>query len=310
LAGGEWFQERRRHVMYFDEAAQGLQVGAPVVFLGVKVGTVKRVQLALDEPKDRFMVSVTIEIAPHALRTTTGDQIDLQDRITIRELVDRGLRARLQVQSLLTGMRYVDLGFHPDKKARFISDDPGISEIPTIPTTVAELSSMLEGFQVDEFLDDLAEISGSLRTILATEAWRSIPERLDGALASLQSLTARLDAASAPMLAMAEADLDELGKAIDDVRAAMGRIGLAADRIGNLTDEDSPVVDNLSRAGTELADAARALRQFADDEAPTVQHLNQALGEISGAARALRRLAESLEQEPEALFRGKRRGEE
>ncbi|MDD3619322.1 MAG: MlaD family protein, partial [Desulfobulbaceae bacterium] len=62
LAGGEWFQERRRHVMYFDEAAQGLQVGAPVVFLGVKVGTVKRVQLALDEPKDRFMVSVTIEI--------------------------------------------------------------------------------------------------------------------------------------------------------------------------------------------------------------------------------------------------------
>ena len=43
LAGGQWFQEKRQHMLYFDGAAQGLQVGAPVVFLGVKVGTVKRI---------------------------------------------------------------------------------------------------------------------------------------------------------------------------------------------------------------------------------------------------------------------------
>jgi paraquat-inducible protein B len=310
LAGREWFQERRQHVMYFDEAAQGLQVGAPVVFLGVKVGTVKRIQLGLDEATNRFMVSVTVELAPHALQTTHGQQIDLQNRMTIRELVDRGLRARLQMQSLLTGLLYVDLGFHPDKRARFISDNPEISEIPTIPTTVAELSSMLEGFQVDEFLDDLAAISGSLRTILATEAWHSIPERLDATLTHLESLTARLDTASEPLLTRAEADLDELGKAIDDVRTAMDKVGLAADRIGNLADADSPVVDNLSRAGTELADAARALRQLADDESPTLQRINLSLQEISRAARALRRLAESLEQQPEAVFRGKHRREE
>lgn len=310
LAGREWFQERRRHVMYFDEAAQGLQVGAPVVFLGVKVGTVKRIQLDLDEASDRFMVSVTIEIAPHALQTTAGEQIDLQDRITVRELVDRGLRARLQMQSLLTGMLYVDLGFHPDKKARFISGDPEISEIPTIPTTVAELSSMLEGFRVDEFLDDLAVISSSLRTILADGAWNTIPERLDATLANLQSLTARLDTASEPLLAEAEADLDELRKVIDSVQDAMDKVGLAADRIGGLADENSPMVDSLTRTSAELSDTARALRQLADDESPTVRQVNLSLQEISRAARALRRLAESLEQQPEALFRGKLRREE
>ncbi len=48
LAGGSWFGERRQHIMYFEGAAQGLQVGAPVVFLGVKVGTVKQIQLGLD----------------------------------------------------------------------------------------------------------------------------------------------------------------------------------------------------------------------------------------------------------------------
>jgi len=40
LAGGDWLQQRRQVVMYFEGAAQGLRVGAPVVFLGVKVGAV------------------------------------------------------------------------------------------------------------------------------------------------------------------------------------------------------------------------------------------------------------------------------
>lgn len=310
LTGREWFQERRQHIMYFDEAAQGLQVGAPVVFLGVKVGTVKRIQLGLDESIDRFIVSVTIELAPHVLQTTAGEQIDLQDRITIRELVDRGLRARLQMQSLLTGLLYVDLGFHPDKRARFISDDPGVSEIPTIPTTVAELSSMLEDFPVDEFLDDLATISASLRTILATEAWHSIPERLDATLTHLQSLTEKLDTASEPLLVMAEADLNELGKAITGVQNAMNRVGSTADQIGRMADKDSPMFDSVTRAGTELADAAKTLQQLADEQSPTVQRFNQSLEELSRTARALRLLAESLEREPEAIFRGKQSGEE
>jgi len=58
----------------------------------------------------------------------------------------------------------------------------------------------------------------------------------------------------------------------------------------------------------ELGDAA--LQQLADEESPTFQRINLSLQEISRAARALRRLAESLEQQPEAVFRGKRSGEE
>ena len=53
LAGGSWFGERRQHVLYFEGAAQGLQVGAPVVFLGVKVGTVKQIQLGRASCRER-----------------------------------------------------------------------------------------------------------------------------------------------------------------------------------------------------------------------------------------------------------------
>lgn len=310
LAGRQWFQERRQHMMYFDEAAQGLQVGAPVVFLGVKVGTVKQIELGLNEESRCLMVPVTVELAPHTVKSSAGEQIDLQDRETIRQLVDRGMRARLKVQSLLTGQLYVDLAFYADKPARFISHDPEISEIPTIPTTVHEFSAMLQDFPMREVLDDLASISASIRTILSTEAWTTIPDRLDATLTHLESLSARLDSAGEPLLAAAQTDLHEVHKATDAVQAAMNKVSRAADRVDALAAEDSRLYDSITQAGAELAAAAEALRQLADKDSPTVQRIDLSLQEISRTARALRRLTETLEQQPEAVLRGKRSGEE
>ncbi|MFO7606277.1 MAG: MlaD family protein [Desulfurivibrionaceae bacterium] len=309
LAGRELFKESRQHVMYFEEAARGLQVGSPVLFLGVRVGTVKQIQLELDEEDDRFLVAVIVDLTPPAEKTRAGEQINLQDRLTIRQLVDRGLRARLKIQSLLTGQLYIDLAFYPDKPARFISDHSEISEIPTIPTTVEELSALLEDFSIADFLDDLSTISTSTRKILSSEALRTLPDRLDATLRHLESLAARLDSAGGPLLEKAQVDLNEIHEATDAIQAAMAKIGKAADRVGELAAEDSPIYDSMNRAGSELAAASEALQILANEESPTIQGLNLSLREIERAARAFRRLAETLEQQPEAVLRGKRNGD-
>lgn len=305
LAGGQWFQARHQHIMYFDEAAVGLQVGAPVVFLGVRVGTVKKIQLDLSKEGQRFMVPVTIEVESHPVGTPGGQQIDLQDRHTISGLVGRGLRARLKVQSLLTGQRYVDLDFYPDKPARFVGADPKQSEIPTIPTTVEELTTMLEGFPTSRFLADLAAISQSLKTLLGSEETAKMPGQLGAVLKHLESLSERLAKESGPLLGEVRSDLNDLRQALAAVQKAMGRVGAAADRVGNLAAPDSPLAASITRAGDELTAAAGALQTLTDTQSPTVQHLNTAAEEIARAARALRQLAETLEQQPEAVLRGK-----
>lgn len=303
LAGGQWFQVRRQHVLYFEGAAQGLQVGAPVVFLGVKVGTVKRIQLGLDAENHRFMVPVTIEIDPNMVQSRHGEQVDLRDRKTIRQLVERGLRAQLKMQSLLTGQLYVDLDFHPDKPARFVARDPEVSEIPTIPTAVEEFASKLERFPMDTFLADLAGISRSLNIILSSKEARIIPVRLEATLAHLQSLSARLDSDGGPVLTEMKVDLIEMRKALEAVRGAMVKVG-------GVAEAGTPMVASLNKAGEELAKTAQALQGLAGEGSPTVQQLNTALQEIGRAARALRLLAETLEQQPEAVLEGKRREEE
>jgi len=326
LAGGKWFEVRRQAVLYFDGAAQGLQVGSPVVFLGVQVGTVTRIQLGINQEDNTFVVPVTIELHPHVVQTKAGEQIDLQDPKTIRKLVDRGLRGRLKVQSLLTGQLYVDLDFYPDKKARFVSTDPNVSEIPTIPTAMEEITGKLEKFPVDRFLADLASIGESVKRILSSEEMKSIPRNLDDSLRNIASLSARLNDNAGPLLDEMRTDLAEMkaslqavqhvmekadtaseriGKASDRVGDAAQRVGVAADRVGSLVENNTNPIQSMTKAGDELADTARSLRNLAEEDSPTVLRLNEALLEIARASRALRILAETIEQQPEALLRGK-----
>ena len=309
LAEDTWFQKRQQYVLYFEGAAQGLQVGAPVVFLGVKVGTVKDIRIGMEGGKKHFRVQVTIELDLPMIEINSGEPIDPEHRLTIRQLVDRGLRGRLKMQSLLTGLLYVDLGIYPGKPATFISDNKKTSEIPTIPTTVDELMTMLEEFPMREFLADLAAIGASINKILASPAMDTIPVRLDATLSHLESLSARLDSRGGPLLGEMEAGLSELHQAINAVQSAMGKVGKAADQVEKFTNADSKIAGSITRAGTELANAARTLDQLANGESPAVQQFTLSLQEISRAARALRLLADSLERQPEAIIRGKHTGE-
>lgn len=306
LTGGSWFGERRQHVMYFEGAAQGLQVGAPVVFLGVKVGTVTQIQLGLDPQSHRFLVPVTIELEPQVVRTRGGEPIDLRDRATVRQLVERGLRARLRMQSLLTGQLYVDLDFHPDKPAIFAALDPEQSEIPTIRTAVQELTTRLEGFPMDKFLADVAAISDAVNQLMSAKATQQLPKRLDATLRHLESLAARFDAQSGPLLKDVRGNLAEMQKALLAAQTALARLDTAADRVAELAKPDSRLVAGMSQASEELAKAASAMRSLTEQESPTVANVNATLKEIARAADALRLLAETLEQQPDAIWRGKR----
>jgi len=306
LAGGTWFGERRQHVLYFEGAAQGLQVGAPVVFLGVKVGTVKQIQLGHDDKNRRFLVAVTIEIEPQVVRTRGVEPVDLRDRATVRQLVDRGLRGRLRMQSLLTGQLYVDLDFHPDKPPHFFALDPNLSEIPTIRTTVEELTTKLEGFAMDKFMADVASISSAINKLMSDPSTQELPKRLNATLRQLESLATRLDAQSKPIFKEVSQDLIEMRKAMEGAQVAMAKVETAADRVANLASPDSKMVSNMTRASDELAKAATSLRSLTAKDSPTVQNINATLKEISRAADALRLLAETLEQQPDAIYRGKR----
>ncbi len=326
VAGNDLFKRKERAVMYFRGSIFGLQVGAPVVFRGVRVGSVVSIEVVHDRANDRFVIPVVAELERDSVHgidgPTGGNKPRRGDAPALAALVHRGLRAQLQMQSLLTGLLYVDIDIPPrDSPVAMAPRDntlqnPVMSrnaiEIPTTDTAVQALKTQLEGMDFHRLLDDVSAIAGSARALVAGPELRTALEDLQAITGSMKRLASRL-----------EQRIDPLTTA---VTSAMTRTGSAAQRVGDAADEvsttarsltlgsaavtqamapDSALMIKLQSAAAEVANAAAALRGAAGSDDGVVRQASLAMQDLSRAARALRTLADSLEQQPQSLLRGR-----
>ena len=123
FGGDNLFKEKNSYVSFFDSALNGLNVGAPVKLQGVQIGNVKEISLEIDTVTGEIFKPVVIEIDPRLLRDFSGGEQHIshtqqQMMEDTQRLIDAGLKARLETQSLLTGLLYVDLNFYPEKSGR------------------------------------------------------------------------------------------------------------------------------------------------------------------------------------------------
>lgn len=319
LSDGGFWQDRPEYIMYFEGSATGLQVGSPVVFRGVKIGSVQTIGLSVDEETLNFLVPVTIRTDEFVLKDPQGRPIALSEIADNSELLQRGLRARLKTWSFLTGQLYIDLDFYPDRPLKLYSEGKGLREIPTLPTEVEELTNKLDKLNLEQLFADISMITETVRkTLTSPEATRTLTS-LDETLQHLASLTARLDQSATRVTkdtgeVMREAGetlrttreaLEESTETIRASRATLARIDEGAANFAALARPDSPLLQSVTRAGEDMAAAARALRAASDDNSTTRLRLDELLEETSGAARALRLLAEALETDPRSVLTGR-----
>jgi paraquat-inducible protein B len=319
LSNGAFWRDRPSYILYFEGAATGLQVGSPVVFRGVKIGSVESIGLSVDQHNLNFLVPVVIRTDEYVLKNLQGEAVALADIAANSELVKRGLRARLKTWSFLTGQLYIDLDFYPDKPLRLYNKEKRLREIPTLPTEVEEFTNKLDKLNVEKLLDDVATISASVRNLVSAPAAGRALENLDTTLEHLSSLTAGLDARTANLskdmreligetsntLRETRSALQESAETLRAARATLTRIDESAANVAALTRPDAGPLLALTRASDELAATARTLREATGDDSSTRYRLDEMLEETAAAARALRLLAEALETNPESVLKGR-----
>ena len=116
LGSGHFGGDRETLVLYFRYSTTGLKVGAPVVLKGVQIGVVKEIQVAYDDASGRFLVPVYIEIDQSRVQWPGEIRGELDRRELYQKGLEAGLRARLGLQSLVTGMLQVEVAFFPGTK--------------------------------------------------------------------------------------------------------------------------------------------------------------------------------------------------
>lgn len=287
------FSKKQKIVMYFDESVNGLDIGAPLKFKGVRIGQVTRIYLDFDLDDDRSSIPVVAEIDVHNFRRNLGAQIDITAPGEIKRMVeDFGLRARLQQSSFVTGLLFIELNYHRKAEPpRYVheplpeddeDDDDMPPEIPTLPGNMAQMlqnvSSTLE--QIGKM--DLVGISEKTNSILAKVdrgldevQFDKINEELVGALSNMRDLTGN-----------------------DNLREAFQKLG---PMIAAATETLNGFNDTL----TKLTELSGRLDNLLADDSPMIFELNAALEELSRAFTSLRVLSDYLERNPSSLFLGK-----
>lgn len=269
LGGARFFHETERFVVFFEDSVNGLRVGAPVKFRGIEIGAVKDVRVnmagAVRDPA-HIRIAVIIELDIDRLTAGGVSGLDFHDRAQVRKLVDAGLRAELDTESLVTGVRYIALDVRPKAPANLVND-PNVkyAEIPSVRGALAGLPD-----KVDRVLTRLAEVDFE---------------------AIGHSLQATVDDAHA---LLGSQDLKNTVHGLDELTQHVNRT------VGDL----DQAVRGLTPAVTEIGQAAKSTGRMVAPDSTFGTQLGQALTELSAAARAIRRLAEHIDRDPGSLLRG------
>ncbi|MGH7803795.1 MAG: MlaD family protein [Candidatus Binatia bacterium] len=304
FGSGQLFRNTTEFVLFFPGTVDGLAKGAPVKFKGVEIGTVTDIRIRVEGMKEpprpqpgadlklvaaSVRIPVFVEIDNDRVRELGGSTSELHDGTVVRELVSYGMRAQLASQSLVTGLLFVQLDFHPDDPPTFILPEGSTPpEIPTIPTNLeqiqtaaAQVIKKLEGMDVDQVIkaainaltgiDRLANAPGIHESVAALpQTVRSLQEAAVG----LKGFLGNLDQRTAPVL-------EALAKTVETTRVALEQTRNTFQSIEKTVAPNSAIAASLQTAMKDLSDAARAVRLLADYLERNPSALVRGRGEVS-----------------------------
>jgi paraquat-inducible protein B len=302
FGSGKIFSQKVKLVMFFEESVSGLSLGAPVVFRGVTIGSVVGVELWNYPQQLKVVIPVYIEVDPARFKVMGEHQgIDM----TFKRQIEKGLRAQIKMQSLVTGQLMIYADFFPGKPIRLVGAERRYPEIPTIPSGTEEVMKALEKIPVHEIAMKATKALDGIERLINAPETREMAGTLNATLKDFQkavgdirTLARNVDAQVGPLAAETKGTLGDTRNLIKGADKEI--LPLAAG-----------LKKTLDEAGGVLGEARLMLKKasaLVSDESVLSAEVLNTLDEMNRTMRSIQLLAEYLNQHPDALLRGKRPG--
>ena len=297
FGSGDFLKERYKFMLFFQDSVKGLNVGAPVIFLGVTIGGVKDIAVIEDPSKSSFYIQVIIELTSGKVKKSITKEFSSVKEIYkyCDRLIEQGLRAQLGLQSVVTGQLQIELDFHPEEKSVLVGTNEKYKEIPTISSKFERLTKRLENLPIEEIVD---KVSSSLNRI---DALLNSPETVE----ILQSMKLTMEDAK-KISYKVNKQVQPLMNKLDEALEAYGKLAQNLDRhIAPLSSNVEELVKVVTEASKQADKTLKTLENVVAEDSIATVELTTTLKEFSSAARSIRDLADYLNRHPETLVRGK-----
>ena len=240
---------KRLLIMNFEDSIRGLKPGAPVEFRGVRLGRVKDISVVYDASASSIRLPVLVELELERIGLKASDeQASLQD---LQNLVQQGLRARLETGNLITGQLFIALDMMPDAPPAEVQLKDGYPELPTVASTLGQLTDSataimekLEQLPLEELLKTATTFLADVNRWVQAGETQKIPGSLNKTLHEIQRLSRGLD------------------KQINQTAARLQNTLAGSDALFASVGPDSALQYELTRTLRELTRVAQQLRDL------------------------------------------------
>jgi paraquat-inducible protein B len=289
------FHPQYKAILYFTTSLKGLNPGAPVKFRGVTVGSVADIFIRHNQATNDYAMPVLIAIDKKLAQIKSDEALQIGDKNHLERMISQGFRARLDSESLVTGVLYVALDIIPDAPPPiFHESNSEYQEIPTVPSDLQQLMASVAHLNLQALSEKLGTILSRADVILDQLDMATINAGVTNLLGSANHVVTAPDLTNS---------LTSLRKTLDQARTLVKHVD---GRVDPLVDS---ATNTLSDARKTLADLRTNLQNISDllgPDSAVRPDLTQALEGLGSASRAVADLADLLKRDPNALLVGRK----
>jgi len=300
VGSGKLFKRTIPIVMYFEGSVNGLYIGSPVMLRGVQVGTVTNIAVKYDPRNIAIQIPVYGEFDPAKI-STVGLKGPADGTEELRRMIERGLRARMEPISLVTGQRMINLDFVPSAGTSPVSSSEKPLRIPTIPSTLEELGQRLEHLPIEETIRSIATLTNNLNTLIASPMWKTGAKEMVGSIQELRALLRETSARIAPLA-------DELQATLQDTRSLVSHSDTFVRNLDSrLVPLSADAEETLQDTRFTLAKARETMEALQKDYGGNSDFhfaLMEITQRLADTAHSIEILSEYLRRHPESILRG------
>ncbi len=303
---GAWrfSKDSRKYVLFFDESVNGLEVGGRVKYRGVPIGTVYRILIRLPgQPDGSAHVPVIVNINTDTLRDLGAAKFGAHGEDSLDQAVERGLRAQLRLESLITGLYYVEVDFQDASQPPVFIQAEQAAEYPEIPTTPSAFAALGQSLDqiivaigsagIDKLVGDAVEIIDQINIKLIEFDVIEISVKITDALDAIEARfnDRRLDDAVEKL----NVNLDLLNARMSDRRIDDAIAGLNTTLEAIRARIADPTLDKaVAEAEASLRGLNALIGQANTEFRPVVGDIRDVIGDAQRAVNGFQRTLEQL----------------
>jgi len=164
FGSGAIFRQSDKYVIFFNGSVKGLSVGAPVIFRGVKIGNVSSINLMYDQESKEVLIPVIIDIELSRVRGIPEGP----GYPDYSMLIKQGLRAKLEIQSFITGQLMLAFDFYPDRPERIYGIIKDYPELPALPIS-PDIFEVMDDIPIKEITSNLEQAVAGINRLVNSE---------------------------------------------------------------------------------------------------------------------------------------------